>query len=119
MKKASWGSATELSRIIEESDKPTETPERQDAPVTIVHAVPDYLADAKAWELAGAMLFKLKIQLEKQFISWCKSESCTVVPEGSPRRNKSGRPDFLMLYLGETKGRHTLKNRIRALIAPV
>ena len=51
LKTASWERATELSRIIEESDKPAETPERKDAPVTIVQAVTEYLADAKAREL--------------------------------------------------------------------
>jgi hypothetical protein len=39
LKTASWERATELSRIIEESDKPAETPERKDAPVTIVQLI--------------------------------------------------------------------------------
>jgi integrase/recombinase XerD len=74
LKTASWERATELSRVVEESDKPAETPERKDAPVTVVQAVTEYLANAKARELADATLYKLKIQLEKQFLGWCKAE---------------------------------------------
>ena len=39
LKTASLERANELSRVIEKSDKPAESPERKDAPVTIVEAV--------------------------------------------------------------------------------
>lgn len=81
LKTASWERATELSRIIEDSDKPAESPERKDEPVTIVQAVTEYLADAKARELADATLYKLEIQLRKQFLGWCKAEGYKLLKE--------------------------------------
>jgi integrase/recombinase XerD len=60
MKTASWERATVLARIIEDSDNAAKTPERKDEPVTIVKAVTEYLADAKARELADATLYKLE-----------------------------------------------------------
>jgi integrase/recombinase XerD len=81
LKTASWERATGLSRIIEESDKPAETPERKDEPVTIVQAVTEYLADAKARELADATLYKLETQLRKQFLNWCKKEGYKLLKE--------------------------------------
>ncbi len=94
LKTASWERATELSRIIEESDKPAETPERKDAPVTIVQAVTEYLADAKARELADATLYKLKIQLEKQFLGWCKAEGYKLLKEFDLRAAQSFRASW-------------------------
>jgi hypothetical protein len=89
LKTASCERATELSRIIEESDKPAETPEGKNAPVTIVQAVTEYLADAKARELADATLYKLKIQLEKQFLGWCKAEGYKLLKEFDLRAAQS------------------------------
>jgi hypothetical protein len=94
LKTASWERATELSRIIEESDKPAETPERKDAPVTIVQAVTEYLADAKARELADATLYKLEIQLEKQFLGWCKAEGYKLLKEFDLRAAQSFRASW-------------------------
>ena len=76
LKTASWERATELSRIIEESDKPAETPERKDAPVTIVQAVTEYLADAKARELADATLYKLKRRLTVFSLTFHMAATC-------------------------------------------
>ncbi len=42
-----WGRATELCRIIEQSDTPAGTSERKDQPITIIQAVTEYMADAR------------------------------------------------------------------------
>lgn len=68
------GTAVDLSRIIEDSENPAATPERKDEPVTIVQAVTEYLADAKARELSDATIYKLDIFFRKQFLAWRKSE---------------------------------------------
>ena len=94
LKTASWERATELSRIIEDSDKPAETPERKDDPVTIVQAVTEYLADAKARELADATLYKLEIQLRKQFLGWCKAEGYKLLKEFDLRAAQSFRASW-------------------------
>jgi hypothetical protein len=75
LKDSELGTSDELSRIIEDSDKPAETPERKDEPVTIVQAVTEYLADAKARELADATLYKLEIQLRKQFLTYARQKA--------------------------------------------
>ena len=67
------------ARTIEASDDPAATPERKEQPVTIVQAVTEYLADAKARELSDATLYKLDIFFRKQFLVWCKSEATYVV----------------------------------------
>jgi len=63
-----------LSRVIENSENPTATPDRKDEPVTIVQAITEYLADAEARELADATIYKLDIFFRKQFLAWCKVE---------------------------------------------
>ena len=51
LKTGSWERATDLGRVIEDAEDPAATPERKDEPVTVVQAVTEYLADAKAREL--------------------------------------------------------------------
>jgi integrase len=72
LKTKSWERAQVLAREIE-SKADSASPER-DAPVTIAHAVHEYLADARARELSEATIYKLDIQFRKQFLVWCKVE---------------------------------------------
>jgi integrase/recombinase XerD len=91
LKTGSWERAVDLSRIIEEADKPAETPERRDQPVTVAQAVTEYLADARARELSDATLYKLDIFFRKQFLSWCKAESYHLLREMDLRSVQSFR----------------------------
>jgi integrase/recombinase XerD len=52
LKTGSWERATELVRVIEDSEEPGNTPERKEEPVTVEQAVSEYLADAKARDLS-------------------------------------------------------------------
>jgi integrase len=81
LKTGSWERASELARVIEDSEQPSSTPERKDEPVTVEQAVTEYLADAKARELSEATLYKLDIFFRKQFLSWCKSEGYRLLRE--------------------------------------
>ncbi len=45
--------------MIEDAEDPATTPERKDEPVTIIQAVTEYLADAKARELSDATVYKV------------------------------------------------------------
>ncbi|WP_260741259.1 tyrosine-type recombinase/integrase [Tunturiibacter lichenicola] len=94
MKTASWERATVLARVIEDSDNASKTPERKDEPVTIVKAVTEYLADAKARELADATLYKLETQLRKQFLGWCKAEGYKFLTEFDLRAAQSFRASW-------------------------
>jgi site-specific recombinase XerD len=81
LKTGSWERASELLRVIEDSEQPSSTPERKEEPVTAGQAVTEYLADAKARELSEATLYKLDIFFRKQFLSWCKSEGYRLLRE--------------------------------------
>src|ERR1700682_4049788 len=61
LKTGSWERAVTLARTIEASEDPDAATERKEQPVTIIQAVTEYLADAKARELSDATLYKLDI----------------------------------------------------------
>ena len=67
LKTGSWERAVTLARTIEASDDPAATPERKEQPVTIVQAVTEYLADAKARELSDATLAVTLIEAVRGF----------------------------------------------------
>ena len=81
LKTGSWERATDLGRVIEDAEDPAATPERKDEPVTVVQAVTEYLADAKARELSVATIYKLDIFFRKQFLAWCKAEGYRLLRE--------------------------------------
>ncbi len=81
LKTGSWERATYLGRVIEDAEDPATTPERKDEPVTVVQAVTEYLADAKARELSEATVYKLDIFFRKQFLAWCKAEGYKLLRE--------------------------------------
>jgi integrase/recombinase XerD len=81
LKTGSWELATDLARVIEDAEDPATAPERKDEPVTIIQAVTEYLADAKARELSDATVYKLDIFFRKQFLSWCKTEGYRLLRE--------------------------------------
>jgi integrase len=69
-------------------------PERREGPITIAQAVNEYLADAKARELADATLYKLEIQFRKQFLAWCKAEGYKLLREFDLRAAQSLRASW-------------------------
>jgi hypothetical protein len=79
LKTKSWERAQILSKALEES--PEKSPETKAGPVTIEHAVTEYLADGKARELAEATVYKLDITFRKQFLTWCKAEGYKLLRE--------------------------------------
>ena len=81
LKTGSWERATDLARVIEDAEDPATTPERKDEPVTVIQAVTEYLADAKARELSDATVYKLDIFFRKQFLAWCKAEGYRLLRE--------------------------------------
>jgi integrase/recombinase XerD len=95
LKTGSWERAVTLARTIEASGDPTATPERKEQPVTIVQAVTEYLADAKARALSDATLYKLDIFFRKQFLVWCKSEGYKLLREVDLRTVQSFRASWV------------------------
>jgi integrase/recombinase XerD len=81
LKTGSWERATDLARVIEDAEDPSTTPERKNEPVTIIQAVTEYLADAKARELSEATVYKLDIFFRKQFLNWSKAEGYKLLRE--------------------------------------
>jgi integrase/recombinase XerD len=81
LKTGSWERATDLGRVIEDAEDPAATPERKAEPVTVVQAVTEYLADAKARELSEATIYKLDIFFRKQFLAWCQAEGYKLLRE--------------------------------------
>jgi integrase/recombinase XerD len=79
LKTKSWERAQVLSKALEES--PEKSSETKAGPVTIEHAVTEYLADGKARELADATVYKLDITFRKQFLTWCKAEGYKLLRE--------------------------------------
>lgn len=94
LKTNSWERAVDLSRLIEDAEDPAATPERKDEAVTIVQAVTEYLADAKARELSDATLYKLDIFFRKQFLTWCKGEGYRLLREIDLRAVQSFRTSW-------------------------
>ena len=94
LKTGSWERAQALARVIEEADNPASTPERKDEPVSVVQAVTEYLADAKARELSEATIYKLDIFFRKQFLTWCKAEGYKLLREIDLRAVQSFRASW-------------------------
>lgn len=78
---ASWERAQGLAHEIESADDPKTPPKKPEQPTTIEQAVDEYLADAKARELAEATLYKLNIIFRKQFLTWAKDEGYVLLRE--------------------------------------
>ena len=77
---ASWERAQGLAQEIESADDPKAPPKKEE-PVTLEKAVKEYLADAKARDLAESTLSKLTTIFEKQFLTWAKAEGYTLLRE--------------------------------------
>lgn len=88
---ASWERAQGLALEIESADDPKAAPEKKEEPVTLEKAVKEYLADAKARDLAESTLDKLKTIFEKQFLTWAKAEGYTLLREMDLRAVQSFR----------------------------
>jgi integrase len=78
---ASWERAQGLALEIESADDPKAVPAKKEDPVTIQQAVDEYLADAKARDLAESTLDKLETIFRKQFLAWAKAEGHTLLRE--------------------------------------
>ena|ERR1035441_4528918 len=94
LKTGSWERAVDLARVIESAEDPAATPERKEEPVTILQAVTEYLADAKARELSDATIYKLDIFFRKQFLAWCKAEGYKLLREMDLRAIQSFRASW-------------------------
>jgi integrase/recombinase XerD len=106
LKTKSWERAVTLTRNIE--DTAVAKPYSRSEPITIVAAVKEYLADAKARELADATLYKLNIQLEKQFLGWCKAEGYRLLKEFDLRAAQSFRASWTDGALAKKKKQERL-----------
>jgi integrase len=78
---ASWERAQGLALEVESADDPKAVPAKKEEPVTIQKAVDEYLADAKARDLAASTLDKLETIFRKQFLAWAKAEGYTLLRE--------------------------------------
>jgi integrase/recombinase XerD len=78
---ASWERAQNLAHEIETADDPKAAPAKKEQPVTIQLAVDEYLADARARDLAESTLSKLETIFRKQFLGWAKSEGYSLLRE--------------------------------------
>lgn len=94
LKTGSWERAVDLARVIESAEDPAATPGRKEEPVTILQAVTEYLADAKARELSDATIYKLDIFFRKQFLAWCKAEGYKLLREMDLRAIQSFRASW-------------------------
>jgi integrase/recombinase XerD len=74
----SWERAQELVLEIESADDPKKPPAEKEEAITIQQAVDEYLADAKARDLAESMLAKLDTIFRKQLLDWARSEAISV-----------------------------------------
>lgn len=86
---ASWERAQGLALEIESVDDPKAEPAKKEAPVTLQKAVEEYLADAKARNLAESTLEKLETIFEKQMLAWAKAEGYTLLREMDHRAVQS------------------------------
>lgn len=78
---ASWERAQGLALEIESADDPKAVPTKNEESITLQKAVQEYLADAKARDLAESTLSKLETIFEKQFLTWAKAEGYTLLRE--------------------------------------
>jgi integrase len=81
LKTASWERAQGLALDIESADDPKSPPAKKEESVSLQQAVREYLADAKARELAESTLSKLDTIFEKQFLAWARGEGYTLLGE--------------------------------------
>lgn len=81
LRTASWERAQGLAHQIESADDPRSRPEKKEQPITIEQAVDEYLADAKARDLADSTLYKLGIIFRRQFLTWAKAEGYSLLRE--------------------------------------
>ncbi|MGH9616744.1 MAG: hypothetical protein ACRD28_08370, partial [Acidobacteriaceae bacterium] len=81
LRTGSWERAQGLAQQIECADDPKAVPAKPEQPTTIQQAVEEYLADAKARDLAEATLYKLDIIFRKQFLAWTKAEGYSLLRE--------------------------------------
>lgn len=88
---ASWERAQGLAQEIESADDPKAPPPKKEEPVTLQKAVEEYLADAKARDLAESTLSKLTTIFEKQFLTWAKAEGYSLLKEMDLRAVQSFR----------------------------
>jgi integrase/recombinase XerD len=106
LKTKSWERAVLLTRNIE--DAAVAKPAQRNEPMTIAGAVGEYLADAKARELAEATLYKLEIQLRKQLLGWCKTEGYKLLSEFDLRAAQSFRASWTDGALAKKKKQERL-----------
>jgi integrase/recombinase XerD len=78
---ASWERAQGLALEIESADDPKAPPAKKEEAITIQQAVDEYLADAKARDLAESTLAKLDTIFRKQLLGWARSEGYTLLRE--------------------------------------
>jgi integrase/recombinase XerD len=79
LRTGSWERAQGLAQQIETADDPKTVPAKPEQPTTIQQAVGEYLADAKARDLAESTLYKLDLFFKKQFLTWAKAEGHTIL----------------------------------------
>ena len=81
LKTASWERAQKFALEIESANDSTALPEPKQESVTLRQAVHEYLADARARDLAPSTLSKLVSIFERQFLTWAKAEGYTLLRE--------------------------------------
>jgi integrase/recombinase XerD len=81
LRTASWERAQGLAQQLESASDPKPFSEKSKQPITVQQAVDEYLADAKARDLAESTLYKLDIIFRKQFLSWTHVESYAFLRE--------------------------------------
>jgi integrase/recombinase XerD len=91
---ASWERAQGLALEIESAEDPKAPPPKKEEPITLEKAVKEYLADAKARDLAESTLSKLTTIFEKQFLTWAKAEGYTLLREMDLRAVQSFRTSW-------------------------
>ncbi|HTV04363.1 MAG TPA: hypothetical protein VME86_03265, partial [Acidobacteriaceae bacterium] len=91
---ASWERAQGLALEIESAEDPKAPPPKKEEPITLEKAVKEYLADAKARDLAESTLGKLTTIFEKQFLTWAKVEGYTLLREMDLRAVQSFRTSW-------------------------
>ncbi len=96
LKTKSWEKATRINKEIDESQNPD--PKPKDEPVSVVQAVEEYLADAKARELGEATLYKLEIIFRKQLLTWARQKDMSYC----------GSWTFALCRLSERRGKMAL-----------
>jgi integrase/recombinase XerD len=81
LRTASWERAQGLAQKLESAEDSKPLPEKREQPISIEQAVDEYLADAKARDLAESTLYKLDIIFRRQFLSWTHAEGYALLRE--------------------------------------